>query len=565
MDENKFDTELGNAEENVEQEAQHEEASLEEAALETAEAETSAENTFADTVCEAEEKVENDSAEETEENAEEESESNSDEESEENTDEMTEASEDEATQAKPKKKKKGLIALLVILIVIILAALAMIGIVLTSGVSVDVEKTVLTVDDVDSDAGEFINVYGAYSYYASYYGFTEDQIKEYTIDELVAVNSYYSKAIKEEYTLTEDELAEIETNITSLETAAESYGMTTEEYLEEYICKGYTLDMYREYLKKQYLAQKYYGDKIAEIEDQYASEESADAVQAKYDADRTLYDLSDVSYWYFDSTEDDAQTQADAVVSKVNGGMGFEEAVRAVTGDSEAVPNSLAGYSESVIESNFSSTAAEWIFEIADNEYVNGTGSVTTLEENSVIYVLYVNNAPTKDEAVPVTVNYIRIDVSTDTAVKTDAELKLAAKATATSILGEFESGDITADAFASLRDTYDSNDDELVYGDVYEEMVADGSHDEAVESWAFDSARKVGDYALVEGDGCYYILYFTAVNEHPVWYQTALESLIEDAYNEWDAEITAEFEDKTVTYDDAIEEVIAYLTASAS
>lgn len=565
MDENKFDTELGNAEENVEQEAQHEEASLEEAALETAEAETSAENTFADTVCEAEEKVENDSAEETEENAEEESESNSDEEAEENTDEMTEASEDEATQAKPKKKKKGLIALLVILIVIILAALAMIGIVLTSGVSVDVEKTVLTVDDVDSDAGEFINVYGAYSYYASYYGFTEDQIKEYTIDELVAVNSYYSKAIKEEYTLTEDELAEIETNITSLETAAESYGMTTEEYLEEYICKGYTLDMYREYLKKQYLAQKYYGDKIAEIEEQYASEESADAVQAKYDADRTLYDLSDVSYWYFDSTEDDAQTQADAVVSKVNGGMGFEEAVRAVTGDSEAVPNSLAGYSESVIESNFSSTAAEWIFEIADNEYVNGTGSVTTLEENSVIYVLYVNNAPTKDEAVPVTVNYIRIDVSTDTAVKTDAELKLAAKATATSILGEFESGDITADAFASLRDTYDSNDDELVYGDVYEEMVADGSHDEAVESWAFDSARKVGDYALVEGDGCYYILYFTAVNEHPVWYQTALESLIEDAYNEWDAEITAEFEDKTVTYDDAIEEVIAYLTASAS
>lgn len=565
MDENKFDTELGNAEENVEQEAQHEEASLEEAALEAAEAETSAENTFADTVCEAEEKVENDSAEETEENAEEESESNSDEESEENTDEMTEASEDEATQAKPKKKKKGLIALLVILIVIILAALAMIGIVLTSGVSVDVEKTVLTVDDVDSDAGEFINVYGAYSYYASYYGFTEDQIKEYTIDELVAVNSYYSKAIKEEYTLTEDELAEIETNITSLETAAESYGMTTEEYLEEYICKGYTLDMYREYLKKQYLAQKYYGDKIAEIEEQYASEESADAVQAKYDADRTLYDLSDVSYWYFDSTEDDAQTQADAVVSKVNGGMGFEEAVRAVTGDSEAVPNSLAGYSESVIESNFSSTAAEWIFEIADNEYVNGTGSVTTLEENSVIYVLYVNNAPTKDEAVPVTVNYIRIDVSTDTAVKTDAELKLAAKATATSILGEFESGDITADAFASLRDTYDSNDDELVYGDVYEEMVADGSHDEAVESWAFDSARKVGDYALVEGDGCYYILYFTAVNEHPVWYQTALESLIEDAYNEWEAEITAEFEDKTVTYDDAIEEVIAYLTASAS
>ena len=516
MDENKINPELGNSEENNEQEA-------------------SQEKTYEELISESENVTETVADEENAESTE--------------------------IPAKP-KKKKGKIAALVILIVLLLSASGlMVYFMLGSSSKIDVEKTVLTVADVDSNVGEFINVYGAYSYYASYYGFTDEQVKEYAIEELKSVNSYYAKAIEAGYTLSEDDIAEIDANIASVEQSAESYSMTAEEYLETYICDNFTVEMYRAYLEKQFLAQKYYSDMLEQINSKYDGADAA--VQAKYEADRSSYDLSDVSYWYFDSSDENAQTQADDIIAKVNGGMSFEEAVKAVTADSEAVPSNLKGYTKSVISGNFSSDAAEWIFELEDGAYVNGAGTATTIESNGVIYVLYVNSEPAKNEAVPVTVDYIKVEISTDTSVKSENELKVAAKATVTSILKEFESGTIDYASFTALRDSYDYGDNDLVSGDTFEEMTADGSHDEAVEEWAFDSARKVGDYALVEGDGCYYILYYTAQNEHSVWYQTALEALVEDAYNEWSSEITAEFEDKTVIYEDVIEEAVAYLTAA--
>lgn len=541
MDDNKINPELGIPEENNEPEAQVAENSQNVEVEEN----VSAENAL-------EEPVQEPEADETAVSVD-------------DTVEISENPVEENAEKPKKKKKKGKIAAIIILVALILAAAAaMVYVMLDTSANIDVEKTVLTVGDVDSDVGEFINVYGAYSYYASYYGFTTEQIKEYAIDELVAVNSYYSKAMEAGYTLTEEEVAEIDANIDSVKQGAESYSMTAEEYLESYICKDYTIDMYRAYLEKQYIAQKYYNDNLSAIDAQFTGDDSAAKVQEKYEADRTLYDLSDVSYWYFDSTEDNAQANADAIISNVNSGMSFEEAVKTVTNDSEAIPSSLAGYTKSVIESNFSADAAEWIFSIEDGKYTNGAGAVTTIEENSVIYVIYVNNEPVKNEAVPVTVDYISVTVSTDTSVKSESELKLAAKATATSILNEFEGGNVDADSFKSLRDSYINGDNELISGDVYEEMTADGSHDAAVEAWVFDEARQIGDHALVEGDGCYYILFFTAKNEHSVWYQAAFDALIEDAYNEWNAQITAEFEDKTVMYDDAIEEAIAYLNSAA-
>lgn len=549
MDDNKINPELGNAEETNEQEIQAEESvNAEEPANETSEEKTSeelvseSENEATTVILDGE-----DTAEEA---------------VEESTEESVEESAEEAVEEKP-KKKKGRVAVFVVLIALLLAATgAMVYYLLNSASKINVEQTVLTVGDVDSNAGEFAYAYNSYSYYASYYGFTEDQIKEYAIQELVTASSYYIKALEAGYTLDDEDNAEIEQYISSVKQSAETYSMTEDEYLESYFCAGYTVDMYREYLEKQMLAQKYYAAETEKINDMYNGDDAA--VQAKYDADKASYDLSDVSYWYFDSTEEDAQTKADAIVAKVGEGMSFADAVKEVTDDSEAIPNEMKGHSKATLSNNFSSDAAEWIFSIEDGNYVNGVGAVTTIDVNSVIYVIYVNSEPYKDESVPVTVDYIQIDISTDTSVKSEEELKVAAKATATKILNEFESGTADADSFAELRDSYYYGDDELVSGDVFSEMVADGSHDSAVETWAFDSARKVGDYALVEGDGCYYILFYTAKNEHSVWYQTALDALVEEAFNNWNSEITAEFEEKTVIYDDEIEKVIAYFSSVA-
>lgn len=528
MDDNKFDPTLGNAEE----ENAAEDVVVEENTAETVEETT--EEVAAETVEETTEEVAEETAEETEVEA-------------------------VVTEEKPKKKKKvGKIILLSILGVILAAVVALFA-VYSAKMNIDADKTVLSVGDVDSNVGEFINVYGAYSYYASYYGFSEDEVKGYTIDELVAVNTYYSKAVAEGMTLSEEEKAELEANIASITANAEASSMTADEYLEENLCKGYTMDAYRFYLEKQYLAQKYYAQAMEAINADYADGKGADEVQKQYESDNVSYDLSDVSYWYFDSTDENAKTLADAVVEKVKDGTDFAKAVAEVTGDADAQPKSIKGKAKSVISSNFSTSAADWIFEIKDGEYVNGAGAVTALEEDKLVYVIYVNNAPSRDESIPVTVDYVRVDVGTDLTVKSEDELRLEAKATATSILADFESGNKTADDFAMLKTAY-TNKDSLVTPDVFSEITPDASGYEQVDEWVFNAERKVGDYALVEGDDCYFILFYTSVNNYEVWYQTALNVILESKYQDWDEQVNAEFEDKTVINDDVIAEVLEYL-----
>ena len=304
-------------------------------------------------------------------------------------------------------------------------------------------------------------------------------------------------------------------------------------------------------------------DEMEKLEAEY--KDADDKVQAEYEGDKASYDLANVSYFYFDSTDETAQDKADAIVEKVKGGMDFAAAIVEVSGNADATPvDRLTGETKSVISGNFSSEAADWVFEIKDGNYVNGNGAVTTLVVDDVVYVLYADNSPSKNEAVPATVNYIKVEVGTDTTVKTEDELKLSAKASATKILAEFENGEKTEAAFTKLQDDCNSGDDTLVTGDTFSAIVAGDANDDAVDAWVFDSARKVSDYALVEGDGCYYILFYTSVNEHPVWYQTALNVILEEARTAWDEQVKAEFEDKTVVYDEAIEEAIAYITSSA-
>lgn len=465
------------------------------------------------------------------------------------------------SEEKPKKKKQGKIVALVVLILLIVGATVAMFAVVNS--NINGEDKVLSVGDYDSNVGEFINVYSMYSYYASYYNFTADQVKEYTLEELETVNTYYAKAIDAGYELTDEEIAEIDENVKSVTTQAETYSMSTEQYLEEYICKNYTMDMYRNYLEKQYLAQRYYTDNLEKIDTELENDSAA--VQTKYDSVKTDNDICNVSYWYFDSTDDDAKTKASAIVADVKGGKSFDEAIKSVTGDSKAVSNKIVGRIKSVVSSNFSSDAANWIFSAKDGKYENGKGAITTIESNGVVYVLYVNAEPCKNESVPVTLNYIKVAVGTDTTVKSEDELKVTAKATANKILKEFESGEVTAEAFSKLSTTYGNNDDSLVTADVFSEITADGTNDASIEAWAFDSARKVGDYALIECDGCYYIVFYASKNENAVWYQTALDLLKDDAYEKWADDVKAEYKDKIVVYDDVIEKVVTYLSTANS
>lgn len=470
-------------------------------------------------------------------------------------------------EAPVKKKKKGwkialgiIVGLLLCVVALIVAAIIIVN--NASKLSVDADEPAITIDDVEVNAGEYVYMYSYFSnYYSSYY--TSEQLEEYATEQLVYVNSLYKKAVDAGYTLSEEDYAEIDEVLASVEQQAESYSITVDEMIEDYyFCDGYTAEMFKKYLEKEYLANKYYTEAVAEIQDKYAGDNGLTLIEDEYKNNRTEYDLSNASYAYFDATEDGAQATVDSIIAKVKGGTSFADAIDAVE---DAESKSLKGYTNSVVETNFSADVAKWLFAMENGEYTNGAGAITSITDGDVIYVIYAEGEPYRDEQIPVTVDYIVVNADTDTTVKSEDELLLAAKATASGILKEFEETEKTSNDFFALEDTYNNGDNELVSGSYYEDMTDDGTYDEALAEWAFDASRKVGDYALVAGDGCYYVVYFTAKDENAVWYQTISETLINEDVTSWSESVVAEFEDVTVKHDDVIAAVIEYVTANSS
>lgn len=478
---------------------------------------------------------------------------------------------DEAVNDNPVKTKKGkgsVVALVLIIVLLVAATAGLVYFILNSKSTkkLDLDKTVLTVGDVENSAAEYFQVYSYYYAYAMYYQYTEEQVKELAQQQLVFVDTLYSEALKAGYTLSDEDKETIESDMQSVADDAESASMTVDEYLSKSICKGYTIEMLRSYVEKQYLAQKYYTDNEEAIQKKYEGSDALALLENEYKANASDYDMPDVSYWYFDASEDGAQAKADEIVAAVKGGTAFADAVKNVTGQKDAKPNDINSFTYSQLSANFAKDAADWIFKTnADGTYANGKGAVTSIDVNGVIYVIYVNNAPARDDSLPATVDYIQVSVSTDTSVKSEDELKLAAKASATKILKEFTDGDTSIAMFKKLSASYDNNDDELVEGDVFEDITSGSSVDSAVLDWAFAEGRKVGDYALVEGDGCFYILFFTSQAETPLWQQTVRNSLYSADLEEWSKNIEDINKDNIVANEDEIAKIVAFVAQSAN
>lgn len=482
------------------------------------------------------------------------------------------AEETEAETAEPVKKKKKRTGLKIVLgllgtLIALVVALMVVAFVKSIPAKIDLEQTVLTVDEIDSSAAEFYQAYMYYYSYNSYYGYAEEELKDLAVEQLILTNTLYADALAKGYTVTDEIQAQIDEQLSNITMTAEASSMTADEYLDEAFCKGFTLDMFKVIIEKSMIAQKYYEDNMLAIEDQYKGDNGAAKIEAEYTADKFTYDLTDAVYWYIAASEENAQADADAIISQVNDGKTFEEAIKSVTGDSEATPSKLKGHSKSSLESGkFVTAAIDWLFEEnEDGTYKNGAGAVTTVADDSKVYVFYVNNAPHRDETIPADVLYIQVDVSTDTSIKTEKELKIEAKAAAEAILKEFEGTDKTVESFTDLIIEYNNGDNDLVSGDRFEALKNDSSEDASVESWAFDAERKAGDYALVEGDGCYYILFYENKAENAVWFDTILNSLITNEARAFEEEAIERGKSKAVINDEVVAEVVDYVAKQFS
>ena len=474
----------------------------------------------------------------------------------------------EEAPAPKKKKSKGAIALLVILVALLLAATVFfVSVIMKSTASqrIDHDEIAVTVGDDEITVGEYLYWFAYvdayyYNYYSYYYSqIPEEQIKSDTLNQLAHTSALYNKAVAAGYELSDEDKAQIDENMQGYTQAAEASSVSVDDYVAKNFGKGYTLEMLRTYLEKQAVAYKYYEDVMTGIEDDFKKSDVEDNVEKAYNANKSMYDLADVVYCYFDATDENAEKNANAVVAAIKGGKSFEDAIKAVKGDAESISDSLTGLYKDAISANFNEEAAEWIFEInADGNYVNGKGAATTLEAGGVVYVLYANNAPARNSFIPVSLDFVQINVSTDDSIKSEDELKLQAKSKANTLFAEFEKTDKTAEAFAEFAQKANADESGLVKALSEKDIVADGSHDGAVEKWMAEEGRKAGDYALVEGeDGAYYIVFMTAVSENPVWYNSVFNSLLQAELKAWEDEFIAGYEDKIVSDDEVINNAV--------
>ena len=569
MDENKMNPIPEESADNAEKIEEQVAETVEEAVAQTEEVEAG------ETVEAVAEEVVADTAEETVENTDEESvedtaEDSADESADDAAEDVAEETSEEATQetaeetAEPvKKKKMGVVAKILIGILVFILALTVLGLIAVFVASrppkMDIDEVAVSVDGVDSTTAEFYQTYLYYYSYNSYYGYTDEQLKELAIDQLVFTNSLYAEAMENNFELSAEGKAQIEEQLASVREAAETESMAADDYLDTAFCPGFTLEMYEVITEKSVIAQEYYTSKIEGIKNGYKGDEGTKKIEAAYNEAKTDYDLTDVSYWYFDASAEDSETKANSIVAEVKGGASFADAVKNVAG---ADAKELTGRSMAELESgSFPADAIDWIYKTdAQGNYVNGKGSVEVVSDDSLIYVLYIENAPARNEIYPVSAYYVQVDVSTDTSVKSEDMLKIEAKNTAEKILKEFEATDKTETDFAQLVEDYGSSDNELVSSDIFEALEGDGSEDAAVEAWLFNSDRKDGDYALVDAGDCYYIVYYLEKAENPVWYDTIYNSLVSKDSTALQETLLESAEETKVVNDDAINDVIEYV-----
>lgn len=477
-----------------------------------------------------------------------------------------EAEAEEVTAEEPpvKKKKMRTGAKVVIGILVSILAITILGMaaifIASLPPKMDLDDVAVSVDGVDSSAAEFYQTYIYYYSYNSYYGYTDEQLKELAIDQLVFTNTLYAEAKENGFELSEEAKAELADQLASVKTTAEAESMSADEYLDSAFCPGFTLEMFEALSEKSMIAQEYYSTKIEKIENGYKGDEGFKKIEAAYNKNKGDYDLTDVLYWYFDASAEDSLTKANKIAADVKGGKSFEAAVKAVA---DAEVKNLSGRTKAELKSgSFPTDAIDWIFETdAEGKYVNGTGSVEVVSDDSLVYVIYIENAPARNEVYPVSAYYIQIDVGTDTSVKSEDMLKIEAKNTAEAILKDYEAtGKKTAEGFAEFAAKQNSGDNDLVSADMFEKLKGDGSEAVEVEAWLFNADRKADDYALIDAGDCYYIVYYVEKAENPVWYDTIFNSLVSAEVTSLQEDMLAEAKEVKTVNDDVIADVVEYV-----
>ena len=361
-----------------------------------------------------------------------------------------------------------------------------------------------------------------------------------------ASNAYalYDAAKADGHTLSEDEQASIDSQISSLALYASYYGTNTSGYIAGVYGTGCNEKNFREYLEVVTLADSYATatqNGFTYTDEQIASEYAADP--NSYDAVTYRQFLVSDAMFQTDSTDtedNDAEAEAETLSDEELTALKEELASKMAAdtqGDEQAFidqayENCLESAKETYAEdsatlkenqlySSLSTDVADWLFDAGRAE-----GDTTYIATDSVYYVLYFVSRSTNDYQLP-NVRHILFSVS-DT---TDETAMDEARTKAEDVLTEYEAGDKTAESFGELAKEYtsDSNGDE---GGLYENIMP-GQMVTEFNDWCFDADRKPGDTGIIETSYGVHVMYFDSFGK--IYRDALVENALRSAdYNAW-------------------------------
>ena len=504
--------------------------------------------------------------------------------------EAAKLTEKQLTAQKEAKKNHLYTSLFVVVMAVILVIALVVGVkqtITNSGIR-EKNTTALTVGGHELNSVEMNyffmdavnNFYSNYGSYASMFGLDVTKpLNEQFVDEEAgltwaddfmtsakdsAASTYamVDAAAAAGFSLPEEDRAELESQLASLDLYATMYGYSNADaYLKAMYGTGASRKTYESYCEKQMLASAFYNNYAESLTYEDADLRAAEAENfgAYSSYSYNSYYLATSRFLTGGTTDSEGNTTY-SDEEKAASVAAAEAAAKALTGkeitDAAALDAAIAAleinggsgsstYNENTLYSSLNASFQDWMADSSrkagDVAYFPSTSGDTV----SGYYVVMFQDSNDNNFAMK-NVRHILVAPSHDHAEDEthedgetySAEELAAAKAAADEILASWKAGEATEESFALLANEK-SADGDGVSGGLYENIYP-GQMVEAFENWCYDAARKTGDTDIVETEYGYHVMYFVGDSEMSYRDYQIENALRSNALNEWYTEAVA-------------------------
>ncbi len=375
-----------------------------------------------------------------------------------------------------------------------------------------------------------------YTDYATWYDYFLSEAKK----ELGYYLAFASAAKQNGLSLTDEEKAEVDSNIAQIEEEAKSYNMTFSEYMESFKMMGpdVTVDIMKETYYIFQLATKY----SQQLYDGF--EVGSDEIEKYFNEHKDLYTAVDYNILLitpeYDATSTEEETkkakekasaEADAFVEHINLGKTFSEAYRLVYPnlsekeyeqfDESYLVERSEYYTQNYYGENVTTDVSKWLF--AEGR---SNGEITKLTDSQGrIKIVQVVKAPYKMEWQIPNIRYIYIDLSLEKYTASTAE------ALAKDIVEQIKNADDKDAAFKQLVEKHSDDTVTNKTGGLVENLLPSSlAFPQNMVSWCFEDGRQLYDCGYVDytsyGVVCgYFITFISSYGE--VYYEYMIDGTL--------------------------------------